>query len=85
MGEQHAKHHISAGLLAHVGAGRREPHIDTQIPGPKTGDFSCPVKAKLFQGTKIPPYVVVSSKRKPHHMVVNFRDSALQPFSAPET
>ena len=46
-------------LLAHVRAGRRAPHIEALIPGSKTGDFSCPVKAKLFQGIKIPPYVVV--------------------------
>ena len=46
-------------LLAHVGASRREPHFYSFLPGPKTGDFSCPVKAKLFQGIKIPPYVVV--------------------------
>ena len=39
---------ISAGLLAHVGASRREPHIHSYIPGLKTGDFSCPVEVKLF-------------------------------------
>ena len=77
MGEQAKKPHISAGLLAHVGASRREPHFYSYIPGPKTGDFSCPAEVKLFQGLKTPPYVVVSSKQKPQHMVVDFRNSAL--------
>ena len=65
------------GILAHVGASRREPHFHNYIPGPKTGGFPCPAKAKLFQGSKIPPYVVVSSKQKPQHMVVDFRNLAL--------
>ena len=62
MGDQRKKMNISVGLLAHVGASRREPHFYSFIPGPKTGDFSCPAEVKLFQGLKTPPYVVVSSK-----------------------
>ncbi|MBQ8833373.1 MAG: hypothetical protein IJ001_00420 [Oscillospiraceae bacterium] len=77
MGEQRSKHHISAGLLAHVSASRREPHFYSYIPGPKTGDFSCPAESKLFQGSKMPPYVVVSLKQKPQHMVVDFQVLAL--------
>ena len=50
MGEQAKKAHIRAGLLAQVGASRREPHIHSYIPGLKTGDFSCPVEVKLFKG-----------------------------------
>ena len=42
MGEGPKKQHISAGLLAHVGASRREPHFYSFLPGLKTGDFSCP-------------------------------------------
>ena len=56
------KQPLSIGLLAHVGASRREPHLNSFNPGPKTGDFSCPAEVKLLQGSKIPPYVVVSSK-----------------------
>ena len=77
MGEGPKKQQISIGLLAHVSASRREPRKSSYIPGPKTGDFSCPAEAKLFQGSKIPPYVVVALKKKPQHMVVNFQDSAL--------
>lgn len=40
MDEQAKNPHISAGLLAHVRAGRREPHKEAQISGSKTGDFS---------------------------------------------
>lgn len=36
---QKQKTPLCAGLLAHVGASRREPHINSYIPGPKTGDF----------------------------------------------
>lgn len=39
---------LGVGLLAHVGASRREPHKSSYIPGPKTGDFSCPAEVKLF-------------------------------------
>ena len=39
--------------------------------------FSCPAAVKLFQGLKVPPYVVVSEERKPQHMVVKIQDSAL--------
>jgi len=42
------KCHISVGLLAHVGVSRREPHFHSFIPGPKTGDFSCPAEVKQF-------------------------------------
>ena len=42
------KHHISVGLLAHVSASRREPHLSSFLPGPKTGDFSCPAEVKPF-------------------------------------
>ena len=52
------KQHISVGLLAHVGANRREPHFCSYLPGPKTGEVSYPAEIKLFQGLKIPPYVV---------------------------
>lgn len=51
---------ITLGILAHVSASRREPHFYSFIPGPKTGDYSCPAEAKPFQGLKIPPYVVAS-------------------------
>ena len=39
MPEQTKKRQISAGLLAHVRAGRREPHLNASSPGSKTGDF----------------------------------------------
>ena len=42
------KQHISIGLLAHVGASRREPHFHSFLPGPKTGDFSYPAEGKVF-------------------------------------
>jgi len=71
------KSHICIGLTAHVGASRREPHLNSFIPGSKTGDFSCPAEVKRFQGLKIPPYIVVLQEQKPQHMVVNFQDSAL--------
>ena len=71
------KQNLNIGLLAHVSASRREPHFYIFIPGPKTGDFSCPAEAKLFQGLKIPPYVVVLFVQKPQHMVANFLNSAL--------
>ena len=48
MGETPRKPDICTGLLAHVGASRREPHLNSFIPGPKTGDFSCPANVKLF-------------------------------------
>ncbi len=63
---------LCTGLLAHVGASRREPHFYSFLPGSKTGDFSYPAEVKLFQSPKIPPYVVVSSSQKPQHMVANF-------------
>ena len=50
MSEQPKKIPCCVGLLAHVGASRREPHIHSYIPGLKTGDFSCPVEVKLFKG-----------------------------------
>lgn len=81
MDEQPKKIHICAGLLAHVGASRREPRKSSYIPGPKTGGFSYPTEVKHFQGLKIPPYVVASAEQKPQHMVSDSRDSALQPFS----
>ena len=59
-------------LLSPVSASRREPHFYSYIPGPKTGDFSCPAESKLFQGSKMPPYVAVLSKQKPQHMVADF-------------
>ena len=62
MPEQVKKTPCCTGLLAHVGASRQEPRKSSYIPGPKTGDFSCPAEAKLFQGIKIPPYVVVLSE-----------------------
>ena len=68
---------IALGILAHVGASRRVPHLNSFIPGPKAGDFSYPAEVKLFQRIKIPPYVAVSPVRKPQHMVVDFRISAL--------
>ena len=77
MPEQVKKTPCCTGLLAHVGAGRREPHFYSFIPGPKTGDFSCPAEVKRFQGLKIPPYIVVLQEQKPQHMVVDFRNSAL--------
>ena len=64
MGDQSSKRKISAGLLAHVGASRRESHFYSFIPGPKTGDFSCPAEVKLFHGIKIPPYAAVSQVQK---------------------
>ena len=38
------KQSISIGLLAHVGASRRESHFHSFIPGPETGDFSRPAE-----------------------------------------
>ena len=77
MGKASAKHPISVGLLAHVSASRRAPHLNSFIPGPKTGDFSCPAEVKRFQGLKIPPYIVVLQEQKPQHMVVIFENSDL--------
>ena len=85
MPEQVKKAPCNIALLAHVSASRREPHLNSLIPGPKTGAFSCPAEVKRFQGLKIPPYIVVLQEQKPQHMVVDFRDSALQPFSEQET
>ena len=48
MPEQVKKTPCSIGLLAHVGASRREPLFYNYIPGPKTGDFPWSVEAKLF-------------------------------------
>ena len=48
MGEQAKKAHISAGLLAHVGAFSQEPQTEACIPGSKTGGFSFPAEVKLF-------------------------------------
>lgn len=48
MGEQQSKQHISVGLLAHVGAVRREPHLNSFLPGSKTGVFSYPAEVKRF-------------------------------------
>lgn len=48
MSEQPKKTACGIGLLAHVSASRREPHLYSYIPGPKTGDFSCPAEVKLF-------------------------------------
>ena len=39
MGEQSKKPHMNAGLLAHVGASRREPHLKASSPVPKPGFF----------------------------------------------
>ena len=47
MGTQPNKQNISIGLVAYVGASRREPH-KSFIPGPKTGDVSCPGEVKRF-------------------------------------
>jgi len=77
MREQGNKSPCSIALLAHVGASRREPHLNSFIPGPKTGDFSCPAEVKRFRGSKIPPYIVVLQEQKPQHMVVNFENSDL--------
>ena len=77
MPEQVKKTPCCTGLLAHVGASRREPHFYSFRPGLTTGDFSCPAEVKLFQGLKIPPYVVVSEMWKPQHMVAEFRNLAL--------
>lgn len=40
MSEQLKKTPFGIGLLAHVGASRREPHFYIYIPSPKTGNFS---------------------------------------------
>ena len=50
-----AKQHIAAGLVAHVGASRREPHLNSLIPGPKTGDFlhRCLVAQRRYDGLRI--------------------------------
>ena len=77
MPSQLKKTPCNLGLLAHVGASRREPHFYSFLPGSKTGDFSYPAEVKLFQSPKIPPYVVVLFIQKPQHMVADFRDSAL--------
>lgn len=77
MPEQPNKTPCGIGLLAHVCASRREPRKRSDIPGLKTGDFSCPAEAEVFQGSKTPPYVVVSFVQKPQHMVVDFPVSAL--------
>ena len=77
MSESPKKIPCCTGLLAHVGASRQEPHLNSFIPGPKTGDFSCPAEVKRFQGLKIPPYTVVLQEQKPQHMVVNFENSDL--------
>ena len=71
------KRPLVAGILAHVGASRREPHFHSFIPGPKTGDFSYSAEVKHFQGIKIPPYFVVSLLQKPQHMVADFWNSDL--------
>ena len=49
MGEGPKKQQISVGLLAHVGASRREPHLNSFIPGSKTGDSLCSASENLFQ------------------------------------
>ena len=36
------------GIFAHVDASRREPHLNSLIPGPKTGDFSHSAEVKRF-------------------------------------
>lgn len=41
------KHTLSLGILAHVSASRREPHLYSYIPGPKTGDFLYLEEVKL--------------------------------------
>lgn len=48
MGEQPKKQNCSIGLLAHVGASRREPHFYSFIPDPQTGDFSHSAEIKRF-------------------------------------
>ena len=35
---------------------------------------------KTISRNKKPPYAVASAEQKPQHMVVDFQDSALQPF-----
>ena len=49
-----------------------ENHTKSFFPGTNAGVFSCPAEGKLFQGIKIPPYVVVSAEQKPQHMVFGF-------------
>ena len=71
---------MALGILAHVGAFRREPHFYSFISGSKTGDLSYHAEAKRFHGVKTPPYAVGSQSEK-RHMVAPFRYSALQPFS----
>ena len=44
-----AKQHIATGLVAHVSASRRESHLNSFIPGPKTGDLLYPASENLFQ------------------------------------
>ena len=39
MGTQLSKQDITVGLLAHVSASRREPHIYSYIPDPKNENF----------------------------------------------
>ncbi len=48
MSEQLKKIPCGIGLLAHVGASRREPHFHSYIPGPKTGDFFMPCGSKAI-------------------------------------
>jgi len=72
MGEQAKKAHISAGLLAHVGASRREPHLKTSSPVQKPGFFHTLRKQKFFQRSEIPTYAVVSKVQKPQYMLVDF-------------
>lgn len=49
---------MALGILAHVGAFRREPHFYSFISGSKTGDLSYHAEAKRFHGVKTPPYAV---------------------------
>ena len=67
MGAQPSKHHISVGLLAHVRASKRESHLDSYIPGSKTGDVSYSAGAELSQGIKC------------HHMLwfYSYRDRSI--------
>ena len=84
MSEQPIRPPCCLGLRARVRGQRRTTH-NKYVPGPKTGDLSYLAEVKLFQRSKIPPYAAISLDKKARYMVVDFQNSALQPFSEPET
>ena len=69
------------GLTGPCGCGQRRTTHNKHVPGPKTGDLPYLAEVKLFQRSKIPPYVAISLDKKAQHMVVDFQKSGLQPFS----